>query len=326
MKYVLLYDREQEHCISLLRHYCDIRSPVSSIAPSKLCTIALFLKDKERMIKNCDSVVRPNSILPKASHIVDGLWFVATQQIMTFAAVCPDKRRETLIVHPPVGMIKLNMSCATSSGYLTLLPYYHNESKSDIQDHFIEKLKNYNGSQIQILKPFVSVIPNFIKSDFPEMLKDTKEIPSRHLTMTIVNSRKSGRHPGLEWIFIAIIVISALTLLRLGLTLVFYIYKRSAKVSCRLARNRGKTTEAPVLYKAVPVYAGDKDVCMEEEISTQSAELDETNAVILIGVKQQQSQSKQTSTGVKQQPSQSKQTRSAFPALKLAGSTTSSAE
>ena len=51
---------------------------------------------------------------------------------------------------------------------------------------------------------------------------------------------------------------------------------------------------------------------MGKEISTQPAELDETNAVIPIGIKQQQSQSKQT--------------RSAFPVLKLAGSTTSSAE
>ena len=99
----------------------------------------------------------------------------------------------------------------------------------------------------------------------------------------------------------------------MGLTLVFYIYKRSAKVSYKLARNKGKTTEAPALYKAVPVYIGDKDdVFMEEEISPQSAQLDETNAVILTGVKQQQSQSKQN--------------RSAFPVLKLAGSTTSSAE
>ena len=65
---------------------------------------------------------------------------------------------------------------------------------------------------------------------------------------------------------------------------------------------------------------------MEEGISTQSAELDETNAVIAAGVKQQQSQSQQTSTSVKQQQSQSKHTRSAFPVLKLAGSTTSSAE
>ena len=66
------------------------------------------------------------------------------------------------------------MSCVASSSYLTLLPSYHNESKSDIQDHFIEKFKNYNGSQVQILKPFISAIPNFTKSDIPEMFKDTK--------------------------------------------------------------------------------------------------------------------------------------------------------
>ena len=105
-------------------------------------------------MKNCDSVVRPNSILPKASCIVDGLWFVATQQNLTFAVVCPHKRREMLIVHPPLGVIKVDMSCAVSSIYLTLLPNHHNDSKSDIQDHFIEKLKKYSGSQIQIWKPF----------------------------------------------------------------------------------------------------------------------------------------------------------------------------
>ena len=52
------------------------------------------------------------------------------------------------------------------------------------------------------------------------MLKDTKEIPMRHLIMTIFNSRKSGRHPGIKWIFIVIIIIPPLTLLGLGLTLV----------------------------------------------------------------------------------------------------------
>ena len=111
----------QEYCISPFGHYCDMRSPIFSIAPSKFYIIALFLKGKERMMKNCDSVLRPNSILHKASHIADGLWFVATQQILTFAVVCPDKRRDTLIVHPPLGMVKLNMSCAASSSYLTLL-------------------------------------------------------------------------------------------------------------------------------------------------------------------------------------------------------------
>ena len=71
-------------------------------------------------------------------------------------------------MHPTPGMIKLNMSCAASNSYLTLLPYYHDESKFDITE-----------------------------SDIPKMLKDMKETPMRHLIMTIFNSRKSGRHPGL---------------------------------------------------------------------------------------------------------------------------------
>ena len=89
--------------------------------------------------------------------------------------------------------------------------------------------------------------------------------------MTIFNSRKSGRNSGLEWIFTAFVVISAFNSFGVGInSFIFYIYKRSTKVSYRLARNRGKTTEVPALHKAVPVYTGDKDdVFMEEEISAQ---------------------------------------------------------
>ena len=94
-------------------------------------------------------------------------------------------------MHSPLGMIKLNMFCAASGSYLTPLPY-HKEGKSD--NHFFSLR---NGSQAQIWKPF-SAIHNFTKSDVPEMLKDAKEIPMRHLVMTVFNSRKSGRHPDLE--------------------------------------------------------------------------------------------------------------------------------
>ena len=69
-------------------------------------------------------------------------------------------------MHPTLGMIKLNISCAASSSYLTLLVYFHNESKSGIPGLFIEKLKNYSGSQIQICKLFISAIPNFTKVAF----------------------------------------------------------------------------------------------------------------------------------------------------------------
>ena len=104
------------------------------------------------------------------------------------------------------------MSCTALSTYLTLLPYYHNESKSDIQDHFIENLKECDGSKIEILKPFTTAISDFTKNDIPEMLKDTKEIPMRHLILSVFNSRKLGRNPEHKWIYLAI-TLSALILL-----------------------------------------------------------------------------------------------------------------
>ena len=45
IKYVLLTGTEQEHCTSPLWHYCDVRSPVYSMASSTLCAVAMFMKD-----------------------------------------------------------------------------------------------------------------------------------------------------------------------------------------------------------------------------------------------------------------------------------------
>ena len=173
LKYVLLTATAQEHCTSPLQHYCDVKSPVYSMMSSKLCTVALFMKDTENVKNYCKTEVEPNSILPRASHIIDGLWFIASQNALAFNVVCPQKQKETLTVNPPLGIIKHNMSCTATSNYLNLLPYYHNESKSNIQVQFINNLKSDNGSHLQMWKPFISIVPNFTKTDIPVVLKDT---------------------------------------------------------------------------------------------------------------------------------------------------------
>ena len=76
------------------------------------------------------------------------------------------------------------MSSTATSSYLTLLPYYHNESKSKIEDQLIDNLKSYNESNFQIWKPFISTVPNFTKSYTPAVLKDTKKLLMRHLVLT----------------------------------------------------------------------------------------------------------------------------------------------
>ena len=81
---------------------------------SKLCTVALFMKDTENVKNYCKNEVQQNSILPRTYHIIDGLWFIATQNTLAFTAVCPREQKETLIVNPPLGIIKLNMSCTAT--------------------------------------------------------------------------------------------------------------------------------------------------------------------------------------------------------------------
>ena len=105
MKYVLLTATEQQDCTSPLWHYCDLRRPVYSMTSSKLCTGTLLMKNTENVKSYWKTEVEPSSILPRRYHIIDGLWFIATQYTLTFTAVFPQKQRETLIVNLPIGII-----------------------------------------------------------------------------------------------------------------------------------------------------------------------------------------------------------------------------
>ena len=85
------------------------------MTPSNLCTGTLFLKDTENVKNCCKTEAEPNFILPKAYHIIDCLWFIASQNTHTFTVVCPQKQKETMIVNPSLGVIKLKMSCTATS-------------------------------------------------------------------------------------------------------------------------------------------------------------------------------------------------------------------
>ena len=63
---------------------------------SKLCTVALFMKDTKDYVKNyCKTEVKPNSILPKAYHIIDGSWFIASWNFLTVTATKRDYDSES---------------------------------------------------------------------------------------------------------------------------------------------------------------------------------------------------------------------------------------
>ena len=45
---------------------------------SMLCTVALFIKDRENVKDYCKTEVEANSILLRTYCVIDGLWFTAT--------------------------------------------------------------------------------------------------------------------------------------------------------------------------------------------------------------------------------------------------------
>ena len=88
------------------------------------------------------------------------MWFIATQNTLTITVVCPQKQKKTLSVNPLLCIIKLNLSCTAKSIYLTLLPYFHNEGTSNIQDQLLDNLTSYNGYDLNICKPIISIVSN----------------------------------------------------------------------------------------------------------------------------------------------------------------------
>ena len=76
------------------------------------------MKEREKVKNYCKDELEPNSIFPRAYHIIDGLWFIATQNTHTHHSQ-PSETKGTLIVNPAIGIIKLNMSCTATSHYIT---------------------------------------------------------------------------------------------------------------------------------------------------------------------------------------------------------------
>ena len=245
----------------------------------------LFLKDEEIIKKSRQTIVAPKSILPQASHFMDGLWFVATQELLTFAVVCPQKEKKTIHMNPLIGMIKLNMSCTAKSDYLTILSYYHIRSVMNIQDQFLHGLSLYNGSTYKIWEPFLTFIANFTNPHILDELKDTKETPVRHLTMTACKIRKTTEDKQSFWLCL----VDTRTIVIIGSVLTIFMHyhckKRSSRLSFWLAKNSGKAMKAP-MYKSVVVYSWERyDITLADVSSTQQHE---ENSVIPERVKKQQ--------------------------------------
>ena len=132
----------------------------------------------------CKAKVRPNSILPMAEHIKNGLWLISTAVPLEFRITCDSqgilKGRNTRVM-PPIGLINLNQSCIATSDEITLPRYYQFESTQIDRENFRITKRNFT-----IWEPLEKVAkPKFGNDwDLPD-LKDVEEIDMTHLVKTV---------------------------------------------------------------------------------------------------------------------------------------------
>ena len=217
----------------------------------------------------CKTTVKPNFLLPMTLHIMQGLWVIAPQKELRFSVTCPEDKRSIFISRPPLDTIKLGMSYSATSDYLTLLPFYHNESGFAVSNPLGNHLTSSNSTRFQLWEPFLSKLPNFTKMELPPELKDVKEIPMRHLLLRLRHLCQISKERKCIWIYFLIAVI-IIALCVASVAVVYCKYGKSAKGKFWLARKRGKTVK-PSEYKTVPVKPESREDAVGEENLTQSA-------------------------------------------------------
>ena len=178
-KYVLLNDYELQHCANPLQKFCKIESPIYPINLSELCVVALYLDNEDSINNFCKTVISPSSKKPLAHYLVNGIWIISATKSLQFTVVCQESnlRDSTVKVNPPLGIVKLPISCTASNNYLYLPAFYQNESKYEIYDPFDDITAVFNISKINLWEPLKSKLPNFNVTHLPKHLRSLENIP-----------------------------------------------------------------------------------------------------------------------------------------------------
>lgn len=235
-KYALLSSTEYRACNNRYIHFCNPKSAIYPVNLSKSCVIALFLRHTENIKQNCKSIVYFDSRLPTAQYIHSGIWVVATYKMLKFTIVCEDQStaQGDVIVHPPLGIVKLSTTCWASNDYLTLPPFYEIKAESQVTDTWGSLLQLKNITRFSLWQNFSSTFPKLPSLEIPDKLKNLREIPMPSFIDYVHNYRKvdiKGKSLSL-WAWIIIIFSTFIAFLVIYIVYKKYFRKR-VQLDCR---------------------------------------------------------------------------------------------
>ena len=189
-------------CTLASGHFCNIRSALYHMHSSKMCIIALFLKDDTAINENCEMKVI-NITGPLALYLDQGTWAIATTDTEQMEVTCP-LEKYVISIDPPLSMVDLEPACSAFSVKFKLPPYFrkfsqgfplamekanlHTQISQPVDFRVWKSLDVSNLSEVQI-------------SNLKE-LKPANNIPVNVLKAEIGNLKRVDLDNNKEWYFI----------------------------------------------------------------------------------------------------------------------------
>ena len=137
------------------------------------------MENTDNIKRYCTPITDANVQLPQAVHLNYGIYAISTKETLRLRMICQHQKSDSeLVVQPPLSIIKLEMTCSAHNREITLLPYFFSQTKCHMKSEpFFAMLRESNVSEVQIWRPFISSLPNFSKTELPEILKTVDKIP-----------------------------------------------------------------------------------------------------------------------------------------------------
>ena len=191
-RYLFLNEQQANSCIGPFMHLCRIGKPPFLVNKQETCLISLFLGDKKKYRKHCETYTQ-RSQLPKVQFLADDVYLVMTKEVLKFYITCAvNSSKYEVTVLPPVGVIQLHKTCVASSTHFVVLGYYENKSSklvetnskilrsfkynSKLWEDFNEKaVGNHSDIQIKLPKKLSGLVEMPMSSLISE-LKEMKKI------------------------------------------------------------------------------------------------------------------------------------------------------
>ena len=109
-------------CTLAQGHFCNLNTALYHIDYSNWCLVAMFLKENNRINKDCKLSVT-NITGPQAIYLDQGLWAISVEKPTQMEIRCP-KVTQVKSLKPPITLINLQPACSAFSPGVKLPPYF----------------------------------------------------------------------------------------------------------------------------------------------------------------------------------------------------------